>query len=105
MTAIPDITDPPLPFKEESELRRTTRSFLRSPGAVVGIVLLVAVILLAAFAPLISPQNPYDLAQLDILDGRLPPGYQSFSGMTRSEERRVRHGYDSTYSTRWPPLH
>src|SRR3546814_14439248 len=82
MTAIPDITDPPLPFKEESELRRKTRSFLRSPGAVVGIVLLVAVILLAAFAPLISPQNPYDLAQLDILDGRLPPGSESFSGMT-----------------------
>ena len=22
----------------------------------------------------ISPQNPYDLAQLDIMDGRLPPG-------------------------------
>src|SRR3546814_20947004 len=82
MTAIPDITDPPLPFKEESALRRKTRSFRRSPGAVVGIVLLVAVILLAAFAPLLSPQNPYDLAQPDILDGRLPPGSESFSGMT-----------------------
>ena len=36
------------------------------------------------FAPLISPQNPYDLAQLDVLDSRLPPGAhsQSDGGMT-----------------------
>ena len=29
--------------------------------------------LIALFAPLISPQNPYDLAQLDVMDSRLPP--------------------------------
>ncbi len=29
------------------------------------------------FAPWIAPQNPYDLAELDVLDGRLPPGTQS----------------------------
>ena len=34
------------------------------------------------FAPLISPQNPYDLAQLDVLDSRLPPGSKSGDGLT-----------------------
>ena len=39
-----------------------------------GLVLLGLILLLALFAPLISPQNPYDLAQLDVMDSRLPPG-------------------------------
>jgi len=34
------------------------------------------------FAPLISPQNPYDLAQLDVQDSRLPPGSRSGDGLT-----------------------
>ena len=38
--------------------------------------------LAAVFAPLISPQNPYDLAQLDVLDSRLPPGARSGNGLT-----------------------
>ena len=36
---------------------------------------------LALLAPWISPQNPYDLAQLDIMDGRLPPGSVSADGL------------------------
>jgi peptide/nickel transport system permease protein len=40
------------------------------------------VLLTAIFAPLISPQNPYSLAQLDILDSKLPPGAQGVAGMT-----------------------
>ena len=32
------------------------------------------------FAPWIAPQNPYDLAQLDIMDGRLPPGSVALDG-------------------------
>jgi peptide/nickel transport system permease protein len=30
----------------------------------------------------VSPQNPYDLNQLDIMDGRLPPGEKSATGFT-----------------------
>lgn len=41
--------------------------------------LLIAVILVA---PYFAPQNPYDLLSLDIMDGRLAPGSESFSGMT-----------------------
>ena len=43
-------------------------------------LLLVALIVLALFAPWISPQNPYDLAALDILDARLAPGEKSWEG-------------------------
>jgi peptide/nickel transport system permease protein len=39
-------------------------------------------VLLAIFAPWIAPQNPYDLTQLDIMDGRLSPGSASMTGMT-----------------------
>ena len=50
--------------------------------AVFGLVLLTIIVLLAIFAPLISPQNPYDLAQLDVMDSRLPPGSASPTGGT-----------------------
>jgi peptide/nickel transport system permease protein len=32
------------------------------------------------FAPLISPQNPYDLAQLDVMESKLPPGSKAPTG-------------------------
>lgn len=55
--------------------------FFSSPAAVIGAIGLVLVLVLAIFAPLISPQNPYDLMQLDIMDSRLPPGSENFAGM------------------------
>ena len=36
--------------------------------------------LLALLAPWIAPQNPYDLAQLDIMNGRLPPSAEFWLG-------------------------
>jgi peptide/nickel transport system permease protein len=62
--------------------RSFARSFSTSRVAVAGLLLLLTIMLLALLAPLVSPQNPYDLTQLDILDGRLPPGSQGASGMT-----------------------
>jgi len=34
------------------------------------------------FAPVISPQNPYDLAQIDVMDSKLAPGEKSADGHT-----------------------
>jgi peptide/nickel transport system permease protein len=65
----------------ESLLRRHALEFLRSPGAVLGLVVLVGLILLAILAPWISPQNPYDLSQLDIMDNMLAPGEALASGV------------------------
>lgn len=62
-----------------SPSRKLVREFCRSKLAVSGLVLLVLICLAAIFAPLISPQNPYDLMQLDIMDGQQPPGTVSLS--------------------------
>ncbi|MFE8152517.1 ABC transporter permease [Brenneria goodwinii] len=50
--------------------------------ALCGLIMLAIFITLAALASIVSPQNPYDLMQLDIMDGRLPPGSDSLSGIT-----------------------
>ncbi len=63
-------------------LRRIAADFAESRVALAGLVLLALALLAAVLAPLASPQNPYDLAQLDILDSRLPPGSRSATGMT-----------------------
>ncbi|MBF9050724.1 ABC transporter permease subunit [Roseobacter sp. HKCCD9010] len=62
--------------------RAGMRLFLASPTAAVALVVFVGFCLAALFAPWLSPQNPYDLAQVDILDSLMPPGSQSFTGMT-----------------------
>ena len=66
--------------REESPLRRIAADFAADPLAVAGLALLALILVAALGAPLISPQNPYDLAQLDIMDGRLPPGSRSAGG-------------------------
>jgi len=58
----------------ESPWRRVLVEFLASPSAVTGLLVLLAVILVALLAPWIVVQNPYDLMQLNVLDARLPPG-------------------------------
>jgi peptide/nickel transport system permease protein len=67
---------------EQTPLQRIVADFAENPVAVFGLVLLTFLMLTAIFAPLISPQNPYDLAQLDVMDSRLPPGSPSPSGGT-----------------------
>lgn len=61
---------------------RTIRALLRDRLALTGLIITGLLVLAAVFAPLLAMQNPYDLAQLDIMDGRLAPGSQSMSGMT-----------------------
>jgi peptide/nickel transport system permease protein len=57
-------------------------SFARSRLALTALAVLVAIVLAAVFSPVISPQNPYDLAQLDIMDAKMPPGSRSAEGKT-----------------------
>jgi peptide/nickel transport system permease protein len=67
---------------EQTPFQRIVGDFVDDPVAVFGLVLLTIIMLIAIFAPLISPQNPYDLAQLDVMDSRLPPGSPSPTGGT-----------------------
>ncbi|MGJ4929173.1 ABC transporter permease [Bradyrhizobium sp. HKCCYLS2038] len=82
MSAILEIEVEPVVVEQavERPWRRTLRSFLRSRIAVAALALLVIIVLVALFAPWIAPQNPYDLMQLDILDGMRPPGSPSSGG-------------------------
>jgi peptide/nickel transport system permease protein len=65
---------------EQTPFKRIASDFAANPIAVFGLTLLGLVVLTALLAPLISPQNPYDLAQLDVMEGRLPPGSASPAG-------------------------
>jgi peptide/nickel transport system permease protein len=65
---------------EPTPLKRIASDFAANPIALFGLTLLGVIVLAALLAPLISPQNPYDLAQLDVVDGRLPPGSPSRDG-------------------------
>jgi peptide/nickel transport system permease protein len=47
------------------------------PGAAFAALLLAAIALACLLAPLIAPQNPFDLANLDVLDAELPPYWQA----------------------------
>jgi peptide/nickel transport system permease protein len=58
----------------ETPLQAFLRQFRASRMALLGALVLLIAIAAALLAPWIAPQNPYDLAQIDILDARLPPG-------------------------------
>jgi peptide/nickel transport system permease protein len=64
----------------ESPLNLFLRQFADSKLALAGAVVLALLLLAALFAPQLSPQNPYDLAQLNIMDSRQAPGTASSSG-------------------------
>ena len=68
--------------KVETPLRRFVSEFAASRIALFGLVLFLAIVVIAVLAPFIAPQNPYDLAQLDIMDGRMEPGTVGGAGFT-----------------------
>jgi peptide/nickel transport system permease protein len=57
-------------------------NYARDRIAMVALWLLAALLFAAFAAPWLAPQNPYDLAQLDILDAKLAPGAQSSAGLS-----------------------
>jgi peptide/nickel transport system permease protein len=64
----------------ETPFERFRASFFASKVASVALVVLCSLIFVAVFAGFISPTNPYDLAQVSVLDSKLPPGAKSFEG-------------------------
>lgn len=81
-----DATAPAAPAETRNALetpwRRFFSEFFESWIATVAFVVLLIIIALALAAPWITPQNPYDLGQVDVLDARLPPGSEAFAGYT-----------------------
>jgi peptide/nickel transport system permease protein len=66
----------------ESNWRQFVSDFTENKVAVGALIVFIGIVFVALFAPLISPQNPYDLAEIDILNNRLPPRSQNMSGTT-----------------------
>jgi peptide/nickel transport system permease protein len=52
-------------------------SFKRSPVVVTAAIVTLLVFAGAVFAPLIAPQNPFDLRQLNLMDASLPPAWSA----------------------------
>jgi peptide/nickel transport system permease protein len=69
------------PARRQRRRLAPLRDFAASPAALIGLVLVALVLFGGLLAPLLSPQDPYDLAQLDIMDSRLPPGSLAANGM------------------------
>ena len=57
------------------------RAVLASPGSVLAAGVIALCVLAAIFAPLIAPQNPYDLAQLSLIDSESSPLSTGSTGM------------------------
>jgi peptide/nickel transport system permease protein len=64
----------------QTPFQRFVADFTESRLATIAFILLIVTMLLALIAPWIVPQNPYDLAQVDIMDSRLKPGTPAASG-------------------------
>lgn len=57
-------------------LRFVLGRFFADPVAIGAALVLLALVAMAALAPLIAPQNPYDLMQIDIMDSEMPPSWK-----------------------------
>ena len=70
----------PIHAAAETPLQRFLRQFFASRIAAAGFIALALIVAAALCAPLGAPQDPYDLARIDILDSRLEPGRMSTDG-------------------------
>lgn len=64
----------------ETPLSRFVADYCRNPVAVAAFAVAAVLMVLSLLAPLIAPQNPYDLTQLSIFDNMLAPGERSMEG-------------------------
>ena len=66
--------------RQDTPLTRFWHEFRENKIAVMALSVVVVLMLLALFASLVSPQNPYDLANLSLMDSRRPPGFVGSGG-------------------------
>jgi hypothetical protein len=66
----------------QGHLRRFWDEFAENRIAVAALVVVLTLVALALLAPLIAPQNPYDLSSLVLSDSRRPPGFVGSKGFT-----------------------
>ena len=64
----------------DTPFSRFLEEFRRNKVAAVAAVIVSLIVFIALIAPLITPQDPYDLAHLLLRDARRPPGYVGTGG-------------------------
>ena len=69
-------------MRVESPVAQFWNEFSENRVALVGVALALLMIAAALAAPLLAPQDPYDLASLVLADARRPPGYVNAAGFT-----------------------
>lgn len=69
-------------MRDQSLFTRSLRGLLASPKATIALVVFLLLVVAAIFAPWIAPQNPYNLAEIDFFDGKLPPMATGHTGFT-----------------------
>jgi len=62
-------------------MRRFWSEFAENRVAMLALIVVIAIIAAALLAPWIAPQDPYDLAALDLMYARRPPGTVNDEGM------------------------
>jgi len=72
---------PPLDSRA-TRLRHFWADYRRSPAALLSLLVIVVLLVLSFGAPLVAPQDPYDMAALDWLDAFLRPGEVGSGGYT-----------------------
>jgi peptide/nickel transport system permease protein len=79
----PAVSAPPTEggVRIETPFRRFVSDFSESRVALGALAVFAVIFAAAMLCAFISPQNPYDLRQLDIMDGKLPPGSASADGL------------------------
>lgn len=81
MSAVqPEVDASAAVVKVQTPFRRFAEAFMESRIAVVALIGLIVIVFIALFAPWLSPQDPYDLAVVTIMDSRIEPGGQMFDG-------------------------
>ena len=77
---VPVAISPAADTRAESRFGAVWSNFAASKPAVAALAVCIVLLSAAILAPAISPQDPYDLTQIDMFDSRMPPGSVSPSG-------------------------
>jgi peptide/nickel transport system permease protein len=80
-------TAPPAPIPGPasaavSPFRAAWNEFRENKIAVAALVVVTVIVSLAVLAPWITPQDPYDIGNLNLMDARRPPGFVGSAGYT-----------------------
>jgi peptide/nickel transport system permease protein len=70
------------PGREQTPFGRFLSDYFESRVATAAVAMFAVILFVAIFAPWISPQDPYDLMVVDVMNSRMQPGEKSLDGMT-----------------------